>query len=475
MISLLMVAVAGRGFYVDAVRGNDAFDGSAARPWRSLARASKAKLAKGDRLLLAGGQSFKGSLKLSRASGVTIASFGKGVATIQAGAGDALVLDGGQDLTLDNLRLVGTGRKQNDGRGLYVRAAKRVKIDRIDVTGFRLAGVEAAGSEDVTISRTHAHENGFAGIHVIGGFGLPRSKRVTIRDSRAIGNAGDFKNLTNHSGNGILVGGVDQALIEYCEAAGNGAEMPRKGNGPVGIWAWNADRVTIQYCISHDNLSPGDDGGGFDLDGGVTNSVLQYNLSYGNAGAGYLLCQFSGGGVWKDNVVRYNVSYQDGRKNFQAGIGIFDGGGNFSNAQVYNNTIVNAKDGVNATHAMPGLTFTNNIFLVEGDAAHGEVEDALFVRNLVWRSKARTLDHLEAHVKPGGQDLHDSRHINPRVILPRSAAELPRDPRKLAAMRFFRLREGSPASSAGIAVPGAPAKDFFGKKLGATPSVGIAE
>jgi hypothetical protein len=475
MISLLVVAVAGRGFYLDAVRGNDAFDGSAMRPWRSLARASKAKLAKGDRLLLAGGQTFKGSLRLSKANGLTIASFGKGTAIIQAGAADGLVFDGGQDLTIDNLKLIGAGRKRNDGRGLHVKAAKRVKIDRIDVSGFRLAGVEAAGSEDVTISRTYAHENGFAGIHVIGGFGVPRSKRVVIRDSRAIGNAGDHKNLTNHSGSGILVGGVDNALIEYCEAAGNGAEMPRKGNGPVGIWAWNADRVTIQHCISHGNLSPGADGGGFDLDGGVTNSVLQYNLSYSNAGAGYLLCQYESGGTWRDNIVRYNVSYEDGRKNFQAGIGIFDGGGNFSNAQIYNNTIVNSKDAINALNALPNLTFTNNIFLVEGDAAKGEVEDALFVRNLVWRSKQRTLDHLEAHVKPGGQDLHDSRHINPRVILPRSAAELPRDPRKLAMMRFFRLREGSPASGAGIAVPGAPAKDLFGKKVSATPSVGAAE
>ena len=99
---------------------------------------------------------------------------------------------------------------------------------------------------------------------------------------------GDPSNLTNHSGNGIVVGNVSDAIIEYCEASNNGWDMPRKGNGPVGIWAWNADRVTIQFCISHDNKSPGDDGGGFDLDGGVTNSVLQYNLSYNNDGPGLL-------------------------------------------------------------------------------------------------------------------------------------------------------------------------------------------
>ena len=80
---------------------------------------------------------------------------------------------------------------------------------------------------------------------------------------------------------GTVLFNVARATIEYCKAAENGWDMPRKGNGPVGIWcACNADRVVIQHCISHHNKSPGLDGGGFDFDGGVTNSVMQYNYSY---------------------------------------------------------------------------------------------------------------------------------------------------------------------------------------------------
>jgi hypothetical protein len=306
--------------------------------------------------------------------------------------------------------------------------------------------------------------------------GTPRAKRITVRDCRAVGNPGDPKNLSNHSGNGILFGGVDEGLIEYCEAAGNGGDMPRTGNGPVGIWAWNSDRITIQHCISHDNLSPGEDGGGFDFDGGVTNSVLQYNLSYRNAGCGYLLCQFEGGGTWRGNVVRYNVSYHDGLKNFGAGIGIYDGGGKFSDAQIYNNTIVNPKHAVNATHEVPGLVFRNNLFLADGEALAGKLEDALFERNLVWRAKQLTLDHTEAHVSPGGQDLHSSRHVNPRVALPRTFAELPKNPRDLAKMRFFRIPGGSPASGAGLVTPGNGGRDFFGRSVSKeSPSIGAAE
>ena len=42
-----------------------------------------------------------------------------------------------------------------------------------------------------------------------------------------------------------------------------------------------------QYCFSHDNkTSPeGLDGGGFDFDGGITNSLMQYNLAMNNEGA----------------------------------------------------------------------------------------------------------------------------------------------------------------------------------------------
>jgi hypothetical protein len=50
------------------------------------------------------------------------------------------------------------------------------------------------------------------------------------------------------------------------------------------IWAWDADNVTIRNCSSHDNLSQNNDGGGFDLDTGVTNSVVEYCTSYNNYG-----------------------------------------------------------------------------------------------------------------------------------------------------------------------------------------------
>jgi hypothetical protein len=54
------------------------------------------------------------------------------------------------------------------------------------------------------------------------------------------------------------------------------------------------------------------DGGGFDLDGATTNSVLQYNVSWDNHGYGYQLYDFFWG-PHQNNTVRYNVTIGDGK------------------------------------------------------------------------------------------------------------------------------------------------------------------
>ena len=67
-----------------------------------------------------------------------------------------------------------------------------------------------------------------------------RSRNVTIVHCRADDNPGDPTNLTNHSGNGIIAGHCTNVLIDSCSATNNGWDMPRIGNGPVGIWCYEA-------------------------------------------------------------------------------------------------------------------------------------------------------------------------------------------------------------------------------------------
>ena len=110
-----------------------------------------------------------------------------------------------------------------------------------------------------------------------------------------VGNCSVYRNAGipgkgSHSGNGIVLAQVDGALIERCRAYENGGLNDYEGGGPVGIWVWDANRVVMQFNESHHNRTGSSkDGGGFDLDGGVRNSTVQYNYSHDNDGPGYLL------------------------------------------------------------------------------------------------------------------------------------------------------------------------------------------
>jgi hypothetical protein len=88
-----------------------------------------------------------------------------------------------------------------------------------------------------------------------------------------------------------------------------------------------ANNLTISHCVSHDNLNgqpvfTSNDGCGFDLDGGVTNSIVEYSLAFGNAGPGFLVCDFGAPITTRNNTVRYSVSYSDGVSSLNGATGL---------------------------------------------------------------------------------------------------------------------------------------------------------
>jgi len=283
------------------------------------------------------------------------------------------------------------------------------------------------------------------------------------------------------------VGNAQNVMIEYCEAADNGWDMPRKGNGPVGIWAWNSDRVIIQFCISHDNKSPGDDGGGFDLDGGVTNSILQYNLSYHNDGPGYFLCQYPNAPDFKDNVVRYNISQDDGVKNNRrSGIDVYSASPNAASCQVYNNTVYNSHGPAVGFGGlpMPDVVFRNNIFLCSGDAISGETQRGRFESNVYWSADGRGLSFdghrtLREWAEATGQEkIGDEivgRAADPKLADPGTATIT--DPAALAHQAAYKLTPDSPCIGTGIVIKDNGGRDFWGSPVpeSGRPAVGACE
>ena len=486
VLSAVSATALARDYYLSPA-GDDAGPGTEARPWKSLHPVNQADLEPGDRVLLQGGKIFVGTLTLDSADSgaagraLLITSYGPGRATIDAGNGIAIRCESSSYVIVRNVNCMGSGRKGgNSSSGIFLSGAKNIEIDQVDVSGFRSSGVYMTGVTDPRITRVHAFENGFAGISS----DEAMSKNIYVGYCLAENNPGDPTILDNHSGNGIVIGRVSKALIEYCEARYNGWDMPRKGNGPVGIWTWHADEVVIQYCVSHHNRSTGTDGGGFDFDGGVTNSILQYNYSHDNHGSGYLICQYDGAAPFRGNTVRFNISQDDGLTNHNAGIYVWVGGANMESTDCYNNTIFNSKGaavgfGVDQRYAnqLPKMTFRNNIF-VSGEAQiEGGAEKGQFQGNIYWAmgDGGFVVDgykKFDEWVAATGQEKIDGKIVGKYAdpLLRKNGTGLLTDPTQLPALPEYRVLPGSPAIDSGLNLkqmfgldPGA--RDFFGNVL----------
>lgn len=412
------VAFAGRKYYVSD-SGNDRGGGSKTHPWRTLGRV---RLADGDSLFLHGGQVFAGTLKIEHLAGVFVGSYGLGNATIRAGDSSAIILYRVNGASVHGLRLEGAGRKTGNVRdGLRMVECGRVVLDDLDITGFQKAGLLIYSSVDVEARRVYAHENGAAGIQVEGE-NKRSTRRLKIVHCRTDDNPGDPTNLTNHSGNGIVAGHCTDLLIDSCSATNNGWDMPRIGNGPVGMWCYEADSVLIQHCVAYRNkTSPGAaDGGGFDLDGGTTNSIIQYCLSYENQGAGYCIFQYWLASPWYHNIIRYNISFDDGLvSDARGGVYVWNSSGDpkqLRDCSVYNNIVYNTREAAlsfSEKSAREGLRFYNNVFVGRDSLIRGVLGSGgdVFRGNDWWVLHGN--DRARADAAEGGKALY----IDPFLLL----------------------------------------------------------
>jgi hypothetical protein len=468
--------------------GNDANDGrTPGSAWRTVARVNDLALISGDRVRFEGGQTFPGTLALGRAvrgtpeARIVLTSYGEGRATIDGGAGDGIRLDGVAYVDLREINVCGRGRKDGNehGRGIFPTGCRHLVIDGVEAFGFQHAGVEFQGCEGLRITNVFAHDNGYAGISS-GPESAAWSKSVRIDYSRAINNPGDPTVRDNHSGNGIVLYRVNGGVVESCEAAENGWDMPRKGNGPVGIWVAYCRDVTIQYNISHHNktASGAADGGGFDLDGDSIGCTLQYNYSHDNYGAGILLCTWSDSYPLRDNIVRYNISDDDGRTNHHASLYIYRGDLQ-SHTQVYHNVFSNSGGRHGVSGWTPrGFSFHNNVFLLSGGGQFvHEVGDGTFQGNLYWDldGPGRWDGHpsLAAWREATGKETLDDapvgRNLDPLLALVGPGEKLT-DPTRLPKLLAYRQQPGSPCRDAGLDLPARfgihpGVRDLFGNPI----------
>jgi len=458
--------------------------------WRTIERANRAHLEPGDRLLFEGGRSFAGNLVISKEDAgtsnapVVIGSFGEGRATILAGEQTGITVENAQGVTIENLIVEGAGRANNNGYGIRcdntLTTGQRLGhlcIANVEAQGFGVFGIlvggEHAGFEHVLITNCVMHDNLRGGMEVAGR--LPWDSTVyahadvRVSHCQAHDNTGDPTYLKNHSGSGMVLYEVDGGVMEYCTAWNNGA-LCRSSGGGVGLWTCASRRVVIQYCESFGNRTGGADGGGFDIDGGSVDCVLQYNYSHDNDGPGLMVYTYPYASFTdRGSVVRFNISENDARKNrYYAGLWVRTDGKEMTGVEIYNNTVLVGPWTDQAAHIYARgveARVRNNIFIAKGSALPLRVEEpegrVRFENNLYWREGGPTRIAWGNQIHSSLQEWRDQSgqeylgegpvglFANP-ALTEHSPNATPDERDGLQAGRAFRPLPGSPALVGGL-------------------------
>lgn len=392
-------------FYISP-SGNDNHSGTSTdKPWKTTQNANGRNFTSGDSILfLAGVDHECGTLSLRTDNvnsevPVIVSAYGGSSgqrariysdATVAAGV--IVFSSGGIDIS--NIDLVGKNTAQSKQHGVLLfgntnETGSRfndIAIHDLSVTGFNM-GIFiytpfCRGFQGIRISRVVAQGNLINGIASDGAMSPAcySHSNILIEDSIAFNNTGDPLFTSSNSGSGIVLSDVDGAIITRCEASNNGYRNGHLGGGPCGIWTWGSHNVTISHSVSHDNFNgypPGtsdaQDGDGFDLDGGTSDSVIEYCLSFNNSGPGYLICDFSGSARSTfNNTVRYSVSFNDALSVDEpaAGLNFYTPGMPLNSMSIQGNTFVvkNYKTVVRPMTGgdLSGLQLINNAFLALG-------------------------------------------------------------------------------------------------------------
>jgi hypothetical protein len=465
-------------FYVDAKNGDDARDGGAPeRAWKTLKKASQRTYGPGESLLLKRGSQFEGGLKLKGQAGpgqaIRLATYGEGPRPLIQGLQDHAISAAGpiSGWKISGLELTSTNQKNLERHieggtcGIYFGQTEPCQGLRIedclihDTSGpgiyLRAWGPAKAVFSDTVIEHCQI-QHASCGIQFAGkdsDFHTEFFTRFRIA----------YVDVWDIGGDGIVPFCSNNGVVEYCKAWRTGMGVHPKDHSPVGIWfAWSKDSV-IQFCEAWDNRTGGlkADGGGFDIDGGCTRCVLQYNYSHDNEGAGYLLCSWDPI-RWPstDCICRFNISVNDGLANDYASICFWQA----DRFQVYNNTCITRRASpLKFISDTKGHLIANNLFVVETVADLALVKSTFdlrkneFKNNIFWRAgggerfetpegNVRTLADFDKYVKGKGQQVADPAFVKPLLY-------------------DYRLRQGSAALGAGIVIKGRGERDFYGATL----------
>jgi hypothetical protein len=351
-------AHAAAGTYYVSPNGSDSNSGlSPSQAWKSISKVNGFTFPQGSLVYFEGGQTFTGCLVFNSgnvpASSATtpfrVYSYGTGQATIKSDCtGDysaAVTADGVSGFQLSGLKIV-NGTTTAAGVLLQNQHSssptQNLLVANADISGFATpAGSSSAFGGQIMIlgyavngnngplDTVRIRNNKLHGSSVTSGAGpgiYGWGAGVNITNVTVEGNT--VYNLgmaAKTTGAAITANGWNGAVIQRNLVHDVGANVTSCG-GTSGIMAYTSNNVTVRHNEVY-NVRPypaftaGCDWDGIDLDGGTTNSVVEYNYTHDNAGSGLLAYTSTvGSRVWGPNVYRYNISENDDSAKAQGGL-----------------------------------------------------------------------------------------------------------------------------------------------------------
>lgn len=333
-------------YYVHPQFGDDANAGTSKRyPFKTLQRLEQVSLHPGDTIVLAGNQTYNGSLRLMHQQGdeknpIVITSIGwdkKNItkpATINfKSCANGILIEDCSYITITNITLKGNGYEGENPAGdmrcgVLVNNATAEKMTGIQLSKLFIHDVyfENPGfiRDDNEVKSANGTQRYGWGIRLINKFANQLMENIQITDCEIANvshtgikltgskqNIREVKILHNTvqytGGPGMQMSEVQNVYVanNVIDHSGSKDDSRKWGRGS-GLWTWGSTNVLIEKNNFLYANGPGDSDGAH-IDFNCTNIVIQYNFSAYNAGG---FCEILGNNY--NCVYQYNISVNDG-------------------------------------------------------------------------------------------------------------------------------------------------------------------
>jgi hypothetical protein len=465
-------------YFVDNVNGNDSNSGTNEKSaWRTLLKVNSTQFQPGDIIQFKKGGRWNGQLwpkgSGSKSNPIIINMYGTGsskpVIDGNGITGTGVVYLYNQEYwVISNMEIINDAEKEGDRKAVFIKADNFGVVNNIhiknlfihDIKGIRngaagdwagklsggiifVAGPRQASDKtiptrfnNVLIENNTIVDCNRSGIWVGStswAFGYPSNfwTNVVIRNNT----------VTNVGGDGIVSLFSQSSLIENNVVNGFQTDTDEYG---AGIWTWYTHDAIVQYNESY-NGAGGIDGEGFDLDGYNKRNIYQYNYSHNNAGGFMLICVKE----HEDNIVRFNISQNDGRSVFNIGEYVLNG------LMIYNNTIYigpgmdtklsNSSGKLGQNEKAP--EFKNNIVYNAGNATGNFNAPWIIENNLLYGNNSGMDDPCKIITNPEFENVG-------QAGVGRSSTQA-----------AYTLKSNSPAINSGMKIMNCGDTDFIGHTI----------